>query len=203
MRKMFFLSAMAIFLCGCATMATSQLTANNRMNLVRLSQGMSKQRVLDIMGTGISIYNCDLGSSKTRINVRLNNPHRTETIETSGKTLEILYYITDIRSNNCTIDEEELTPLVFDNSKLIGWGHNFLLEVFPEIKARQQAQQPMAEKAAPEIESKAQAVKEVVPVAAPAKIEEAAPQAAPAEVAEVAPQATDKVKEAGQLPEAK
>ncbi|MDD5409731.1 MAG: DUF3192 domain-containing protein [Candidatus Omnitrophica bacterium] len=138
MRRMFFLPVAALFLCGCATVKVSSMTADNRMNLSHLSPGMSRSEALSVMGTGNCVYNCDMASTKPSINVRLNNPYRTETIQTTGKTLEVIYYITDLKNSNCVVDDDGLTPLVFENSRLIGWGNNFLLEAAPEIQKKQQ-----------------------------------------------------------------
>jgi len=142
MKKLFFLSFIALLLSGCTTtMTVSSLTTNNRANLVRLSRNMNKTDALRIMGTNIGPYTCDLSTSKSPLTVTLNNPYRTEMVQTSGRMLEIVYYITELKNNNCIVDNNELTPLVFEDSKLIGWGNNFLLEVVPEIKQNQQPSQ--------------------------------------------------------------
>jgi len=134
MKKMFVLPVIAALLCGCATLTASKLTADNRMNLARLSVGMSRSEALCTMGTGNCVYECDVVPQKPKVQVRLNNPYRTETVQTTGKTLEVIYFITDFKNNNCVVVDEELTPLVFENSKLIGWGSNFLKTQQPEPK---------------------------------------------------------------------
>jgi hypothetical protein len=131
MKKISFLLVMVVLLAGCATMTVSDMTANNRMNLAYLSRGISRTKALAIMKSGIGIYDCDLMKSKISSKVTMNNPYRTETLEASGKTLEVIYYITSLKDNDCTIGEDGLTPLVFEDNKLIGWGKDFLSEVFP------------------------------------------------------------------------
>ena len=47
------------------------------------------------------------------------------------KTFEAIYYYTDINSaiytaEEVNIEKEELTPLVFEDDRLIGWGNSFL-----------------------------------------------------------------------------
>lgn len=76
----------------------------NRENLAMLEVGMSKQQVLAIMG------------DKTALRVG-----------SKDKTFEMLYYHTDIKGEAGVITERrtELTPLVFDKGKLVGWGGNF------------------------------------------------------------------------------
>ena len=61
----------------------------------------------------------------------VNSPYKSEILQGKDKTFEVLYYYTDIKSaiytaNPATITDDELTPLVFDNGKLIGWGTSFL-----------------------------------------------------------------------------
>jgi hypothetical protein len=61
----------------------------------------------------------------------VNSPYKSEILQGEGKTFEVLYYYTDVKSviytaNPATITDDELTPLVFDNGKLIGWGASFL-----------------------------------------------------------------------------
>jgi len=142
-------------------MKVSSLATDNRMNLVRLSLGMSREKALDIMGSKSTEYICDVESSGPGAKIKLNNPYRTETFQVTGKILEVVYYITDLKHDNCKINNEELTPLVFDDSKLIGWGNNFLSETIPALRPQQQPpqQQPVANVAA-SVESKTEETKE-------------------------------------------
>ena len=62
----------------------------------------------------------------------IDNPHRSETLMgKDGKPYEILYYYTDIKQRDDKITDDELTPLVFDGRKLIGWGYPFLDQKVP------------------------------------------------------------------------
>jgi len=94
----------------------------NRENLNRLSVGMTKEEVLKVMGTktlrGGGIY----GTGK------ISNPYRTETLLSGdGKTtLEVLFYYTDKKKADGAITDDELTPLVLKEGKLIGWGWSFI-----------------------------------------------------------------------------
>lgn len=97
---------------GCA----EGLRSSNRQNLMKLSIGMSKEEVLKIMGTRTHLT--DAGT--------INNPYRNETLQGKDKVFEVLYYYTDRKRADGAITDDELTPLVFDNDKLIGWGQSFL-----------------------------------------------------------------------------
>jgi len=101
-------------LAGCAGLET--MRATNRENLLKLSIGMTKQEVLYTMETRTI-------SSKGH---RITNPYRSETLQGKDKALEVLYYYTDVKRSDGEITEDELTPIVFDDSKVIGWGWGFL-----------------------------------------------------------------------------
>ena len=116
MKKLIYLFVMAILVSGCATY--SGFIARNRENLMKLSIGMNKQEVLNIMGTNSE--RVDFGTFK------VTNPYRSEIMQGKDKTFEILYYYTDCKALDGAITDDELTPLVFDNGKLIGWGNSFL-----------------------------------------------------------------------------
>lgn len=83
------------------------------------------------------MYSCDLSYAKPPARVRLNNPYRTEILQTTGRSLEVVYYVTGLKDSGCTVNDDGLTPLVFENSKLIGWGNEFLTEVSPGMQMKQ------------------------------------------------------------------
>lgn len=117
--KKFLIVLLCLGLVGCYTLADFRM--ENRQNLLKLSIGMTKQEVLDIMGDK---------TIRDEI-ITANNPYRSEIIQGKNKTLEVLYYYTDIKTYDAWlgykgIADDELTPLVFDEGKLIGWGNSFL-----------------------------------------------------------------------------
>ena len=111
-----FLLVLVVMISGCTRLDTIRVM--NRENLMKLSIGITKQEVLDIMGT--ETFSTSSGRS-------INNPYRNEVLYgKNGKVLEVLYYYTDIKRTDDGITDDELTPLVFDGGKLIGWGWGFL-----------------------------------------------------------------------------
>ena len=126
MRKLIYLFITTIMVSGCA-MTKSQVTAPNRANLMKLSIGMTKENVLKVMGTKPGVI-CPFVGPFTGIAMRhtINNPYRSEILQGKDKTFEVLYYATDDKNNTLAITDDELTPLVFDDSKLIGRGWSFL-----------------------------------------------------------------------------
>jgi len=116
-------------LCGCYTLANFR--TDNRRNLLKLSIGMMKQEVLNIMGNKYAEDGI----------ITANNPYRSEILQGKDKTFEVLYYYTDIKNFDAWrgmkgIADDELTPLVFDNGKLIGWGQSFLQDNIQKYEIR-------------------------------------------------------------------
>lgn len=108
-----------------------QLRTENRQKIVGLSVGMTKQKVIDIMG-----QNCATDSYANHEKVTVCNPYKSEILYSKDKTFEVLYYYVEKKqetkvdswgwSQPVSINDDELTPLVFDNGILVGWGRNFL-----------------------------------------------------------------------------
>ena len=78
-----------------------KIRERNRNNLSRLTLDMSRQQVLTVM----------------------KRPYRSETlILSNGKRLELLYYHTDLKTPDGAVTDDELTPVVLIEDKVIGWG---------------------------------------------------------------------------------
>jgi len=125
MKKAAVVSVLFVLAAGCSSSLDRVRTANRR-NLLKLSVGMTKEQATAIMGHK---------SGGGRFGEpTVNSPYKSEILQGKEKTFEVLYYYTDIKSvvytaNPATITDDELTPLVFDNGKLIGWGTSFLEDI--------------------------------------------------------------------------
>ena len=97
-------------LSGCSGL--SHVRADNRERLNELSVGMSRQDILDTMGTE---------TMQAQGSV-ITNPYRTEMHRAHGHTIELLMYYTDIQKRDGAITDNELTPLVVIDGELDGWG---------------------------------------------------------------------------------
>jgi hypothetical protein len=122
MKKAAVISVLFVLAAGC-TSSLDRVRAANRRNLLKLSVGMTKEQVTAVMGhkSGGGWFG----------EPTVNSPYKSEILQGKDKTFEVLYYYTDVKSviytaNPATITDDELTPLVFDNGKLIGWGASFL-----------------------------------------------------------------------------
>lgn len=98
------------------TVSYRTLLSRNLTNLNKLSIGMTKQQVMDLMGTF---------QSKTANSV-VPNPYMSEPILVSGKTYEVLWYLTRKYPPFTPIKKSQATPVVFKDGKVIGWGDSFL-----------------------------------------------------------------------------
>ena len=80
---------------------------------MRVEVGMTKQRVLEIFGND-SYY-------------AFTNPYKSEVFPTKDGVVEIIYYYTDyIDYGSGKSLETGLTPIIFKNNKVIGWGNKML-----------------------------------------------------------------------------
>ena len=111
---------------SCVTDQTAIIRTENRENLAKLEVGTDKAEVLEIMGTETKS-----GSSMGPI----NNPYRTGTMKGNNEEVyEILYYYTDVTDLDGAITDDELTPLVLEDGKLIGWGWSFIDEDLQKLQ---------------------------------------------------------------------
>ena len=102
-----------------------KIRTENRLNMSKINVGMTKAEVLQIMGD----KHTEAGFGK--ITVTVTNPYRSELQQIKGQNYEILYYYThqdqkDWPGKQFKILERELTPVVFKDSKVIGWGQSYL-----------------------------------------------------------------------------
>lgn len=87
----------------------------NRSQLLKLSPGMSKEQAMAAMGTQ-AFYDEDT-------EFMVPNPYRSETYTAADGTIyELLSYYTDLNKEDYKLSKDEMTPLIFQNGKLVGWG---------------------------------------------------------------------------------
>lgn len=138
MKKIIYLLAVLMIISGCYSLGNlDKLRMYNRQNLMKLHIGMTKEEALEIMGAQTAT---DYFYSQR---VTATNPYRSEILQGKDKTLEVIYYYTDKKqasfhpmSGMMGIADDELTPLVFDEGKLIGWGWSFLQENIQKYEIR-------------------------------------------------------------------
>lgn len=133
-------SAMTLFM-GCADVGNlEQLRALNRQNLSSLTLGMSRDEVTEVMGANFAR---DTYSNLEHLTA--TNPYTSEVRLVREQRIEILYYYTDSnikrnwritslpgRDRASPITELELSPVVLQHGKVIGWGRRFLKDFLDE-----------------------------------------------------------------------
>jgi hypothetical protein len=123
MKRIVILLLLMLAGCGNFYLDTSDLLrTQNAENIKKLTVGMRKDVVMEMMGTEPS----------KGVFMWIDNPYRTETLTgRDGKTYEVLYYYSQLKQRDDKITDDELTPLVFQDGKLIGWGYPFLDQKVP------------------------------------------------------------------------
>jgi hypothetical protein len=123
MKRIIILLSLILASCSSIYLDTSDLLRDqNKENLKKLSVGQPKNLVMDIMGRDPS----------KGVFMWIDNPYRTEMLTgKDGKTYEVLYYYTDLKMRDDKITDDELTPVVLQDDKLVGWGYAFLDQKVP------------------------------------------------------------------------
>jgi hypothetical protein len=119
MKRLIVVFLLAQVLIGCAsrydgnTVSLVQLAHENQTNVNKLTVGMSKSAVVDLMGTK---------TAKTGDGL-VSNPFRSETFQDkAGTRYEVLYYTTEKNRSFQPLRLAQTTPLILKNDALIGWG---------------------------------------------------------------------------------
>jgi len=112
---------------GCGEQKAVDIRAENARNLAKINTGMTKAEVMQIMGDKTAKVNIGINT------VSVTNPYKSEIKQVNGHMYEVLYYYThhdqrDWPFKGLRILERELTPVVFENGKVIGWGSEFLAQ---------------------------------------------------------------------------
>ena len=97
----------------------------------QLPLGLSRAEVEEKFDTSVVVgYETETpaaseASAKVK-SITIQNPYKTQTIEKKNKRYEVDYYLTHIYQADGVISDDELTPLVFGNGRLVGKGRVFL-----------------------------------------------------------------------------
>ncbi|HEY2775237.1 MAG TPA: DUF3192 domain-containing protein [Candidatus Binatia bacterium] len=112
---------LAASLAGCSGQALDVYQKGvdtNYQNVGSIKLGMTREQVESLMGTGQIV-----GYKR----IQLRNPWRTESYRVGGRTeVVILYYVTQGYVWQGVDDAHALTPVVFEDGSVVGWGWNFL-----------------------------------------------------------------------------
>lgn len=99
-----------------------QLRDANKQNLAKVAPGMTRMEVESVMGharAGGKLPELLFGRVQY---LEAKNPMREEK---NGQDL-VLYYYTDVKTRDDKITDDELTPVVFRDGKVVGVGAQFV-----------------------------------------------------------------------------
>lgn len=106
----------------------SDIRSYNQQNLLKITLGMSRDSVIDMMGGQKTIqtyYLIGLYGIKKQDQI-VSNPYSRDLLkDKSNNNIEIIWYFTDIKKADGAITKDELTPIILENNKVtgIGWGY--------------------------------------------------------------------------------
>jgi len=101
--------------------ALKKIRDENKKNLAFIDLGISKDFLLEIMGTE-NVY-VKQGDKR----VKIENPYLMETFQRGDRRiLKVVFYYTELKEADGRITANELTPFIFEQDFLIGWGWDFL-----------------------------------------------------------------------------
>ena len=129
MRRAFFVLSLGV-LAACSTFfidSLEQMRAANKRNLERVEVGHTRLEVESIMGkdrAGGGLPDVALGRVQ---DLRAANPMREEEVRgDDGVGYTVLFYYTDLRTKDDKITDDELTPVVLRDGKVVGVGYGVL-----------------------------------------------------------------------------
>jgi hypothetical protein len=122
---------------GCATLSqenTAQFRIDNQQHLRMLTPGMTKDVVLATMGIA-PVSRClrSTGGICHEFET-IDNPYRRSYLDVGRKRYELLYYYTDdqkrdlryyyqeLKRHESELGDDQLTPVLLEDGKLVGWG---------------------------------------------------------------------------------
>jgi hypothetical protein len=108
----------SVLILGCGAGLHELVRTENRVLLNKLTAGMTKDEIIELMGQGT--YR-ERGHSPEIV----TDPYRVESYTAGQSSFEIIFYYTDIKRPDGAITDDELTPLVLKDGKLAGWGWSY------------------------------------------------------------------------------
>jgi hypothetical protein len=105
----------------------NEVGSYNQANLLRVDIGVTKTKVLEVMGGVQKIQTYTRTSFMTKKeSIIINNPFNREfKTDSAGKTIEILWYYTNINKADGDITKEQQTPIVLEKNAVVGMGWDF------------------------------------------------------------------------------
>jgi hypothetical protein len=90
-----------------------------REALGRLRLGMTREEVDAVMGTDATWLGSAVGW--------ISRPFKTGSYRSADGEVVLLHYYTDVKKRDDIVQDDELTPVVLVDGKVVGWGRDFAL----------------------------------------------------------------------------
>ena len=105
----------------------NEVGSYNQANLLKIDLGVTKNKVLEVMGGIQKIQTYTTTSFLTRKEgTIINNPFtRDFKTDKDGITFEILWYYSNINKADGAISKEEQTPIILEKNAVVGMGWEF------------------------------------------------------------------------------
>ena len=105
---------------GVRKLSYGELLAENQVNILKISPGMTKQQVNEIMGTS---------QAKVKSNLYVTNPYKHDFFTIEKDNYEVLYYLTRKYPAFTNIKLSQATAVVIKNNQVVGLGAEALNRV--------------------------------------------------------------------------
>lgn len=105
----------------------NEVGSYNQANLLKVDIGITKTKVLEVMG-GVQKIQTYISTSfmTKKESIIINNPiNREFKTDSAGNTIEILWYYTNINKADGDITKEQQTPIILDKNAVVGIGWDF------------------------------------------------------------------------------
>ena len=105
----------------------NEVGSYNQANLLKVDIGVTKTKVLEVMG-GVQKIQTYINTSfvTEKKSIIINNPFNREfKTDSAGNTIEILWYYTHINKVEGDITKEQQTPIILEKNAVVGMGWDF------------------------------------------------------------------------------
>ena len=105
----------------------SEVGSYNQANLLKVDIGVTKTKVLEVMG-GVQKIQTYISTSfmTKKESIIINNPFNRELkTDSAGNTIEILWYYTNLNKADGDVTKEQQTPIVLEKNAVVGMGWDF------------------------------------------------------------------------------
>ena len=105
----------------------NEVGSYNQANLLKIDLGANKNKIVEVMGGVQKIQTYTSTSFMTKKEDRvINNPvNREFRTDTSGNTIEIIWYYTNGNKAEGDITRGQQTPIILEKNAVVGFGWDF------------------------------------------------------------------------------